>query len=500
MLAMALLLSMLASGTDGIPMTVDLSGDDPGTWEDWVASEPEVVPLVVTPLFQTPGTDGRSPQLAVLIEVGLADSLEPGTLEQWAADMAPFTGEVLVAEATYSTDVELRTWLQEAWQDGLEGVILVGDLPAAWVAMDNAFLRDSEMFPADYFFMDLDGDWQDNWIGYPSQGVPGSDGKWDTWGTADPGPEIYCARMKTSNLTVGTESGLIQDYLDRNHEWRTYGDQGLHRALCYVDNDWAVWGPEFQNAMRALYPDVELVNQVDSTCGTDYEEDRLTFPYIWISPYVHSGPTLHQWNPGPETLWNEIIAIDPQARFYNLFACSNARFTTPRNMGSIYTFATTAGLAAVGSTKSGSMLTFEAFYTPLGEGANLGDAYRAWWEQITSGGFTPYEKSWHLGMVLIGDPTLRPQAELYGIPGGGIPGPSGLALRSNPCRGMLGVDVPATGTVSVFDCSGRLAASAGAVSAGMVELDLSGLPAGTYSCVFRTGGAEPSAALFVLLP
>ncbi len=482
------------------PITRDLSGGDPGSWEDWMLGEPPAAPLVVDPLFVTP-CDGRGTQFAILLETGLSDSLTAGTLEQWASDMAPWVGDVLVAEITYSTPEDLRSWLSGMYAEGLDGVVLVGDLPVAWVQLDNAFLRDSETFPCDLFLMDLDGTWGDEWVGYPSQGNPGSDGRYDTW-SGDLDPEIYCARIKTSNLTIGTEAGLIQAYLDRNHTWRTWGDPGSHQALCYVDDDWSSWGVQYANAMRKLYPDVELVNQVDSTCGTDYEEDRLTGDYVWISPYVHSSPLLHQWSPGPETMWNEVYAINPGTRFYNLFACSNCRFTTPRNMGSVYTFATDHGLAAVGSTKSGSMLEFDKFYTPLGQSETLGEAYFQWWTFITTaGGFTPYEMSWHMGMVLIGDPTLRPCAELYGIPGQeeGAGGPAGiLGLVSNPARGVLEVDLLSPCVLEVRDAAGRLVASREVSGAGRLEVDMSGLPPGCYSCTASSGPAVVSGR-FVLL-
>jgi len=498
---MMLLLLLLAAqpGPDAscVAVTRDLTGADPGSWEEWVASEPVTEPFRIHTLFSTPGRE--SPRFVILLEEGLSDSLEEGTLEQWAADMEPWTGEVLVAEMSYSAPESLRAWLFAQHALGLEGAVLVGDLPTAWVALDDAFSRSSEMFPADYFYMDLNGVWQDNWMGYPSAGDPGQDGKYDTWEQGSLGPEIFCARIKTSNLTVGTEAGLIQDYLDRVHQWRIYGDPGPHQALCYVDNDWATWGEDFARSMKLLYPDTEMINDLEQTCGTDYEENRLPVPYVWISPFVHSGPTVHQWNPGPETLWSEILSIDPPARFYNLFACSNARFTTPRNMGSLYTFATSSGLAAVGSTKSGSMLDFDYFYQPLGEGAMLGEAYSDWFEFITSGGFTPYEMSWHLGMVLIGDPTLRPAAELAGLPGAPEAGEaSALSVAANPCAGSVLLTVRSAGDLMILDISGRAVLSIQA-AAGDLALDLDGLPAGVYTAVLRSPSAGTASARFTLL-
>jgi len=497
MILLIALLSATPGADGGVVLTRDLTGSDPGTFEQWVSSNPPCVPLTITPLFSVPG-DGPE-NVAILMEPGLADSLTGGVLEQWAWDISAQCGEVLVAEASWSEPAEIRSWLAQEHASGLQGVIFAGDLPAAWAALDNAFLKDSETFPCDYFFMDLDGDWEDNWTGPPSAGNPGPDGIYDTWTGSDLDPEIWCGRIRTSGLSVGTEGALLQSYLERNHAWRTQGDPSPWPALCYVDNDWAVWGQEFAAAMQLLYPSVEMINDEKLTCGEDYEQVRLPFGYEWISPFVHSSPLLHQWNPGPETMWYEIPQIDPPTRFYNLFACSNARFTTPRNMGCMYTFTTSTGLAAIGSTKSGSMLSFEYFYAPLGQGASLGEGLEAWWQHIVSGGFTPSEMSWHLGMVLIGDPTLMPAYQILGIPGDGPAGPGpGFRVLANPVHGPVDMAVPGPGLVSVFDSSGRLVRSA-AVEAGRPGLDLSGLPEGVYSLVFTDGTGIPSVGRVTLL-
>ena len=66
------------------------------------------------------------------------------------------------------------------------------------------------------------------------------------------------------------------------------------------------------------------------------------------------------------------------------------------------------GLGEIGSTKTGSMLDFEYFYEPLGEGSTLGEAFRDWFTFITENGVTFDELCWHYGMALLGDPFLKP--------------------------------------------------------------------------------------------
>jgi hypothetical protein len=303
---------------------------------------------------------------------------------------------------------------------------------------------------------------------------------------------------------VGDPVELTQTYLQRNHDWRLTGDPEPLHALCYVDNDWAQWGPAYQNSMELLYPDVELVNDTLETCGTDYRDNRLPGDYVWISPFVHSSPTLHAWVPGPNTLWSDLVPANPPSRFYNLFACSNSRFTTPRNMGTIYAIATSGGLASIGSTKTGSMLEFSWFYLPLGQGGSMGEAFQAWWQHIAANGITDDEMAWHLGMSLIGDPTLMPAMHMLGIEGG-TPFPGAVPdLRMWPNPASLTVNLAATGLegqpaeVGIYDTSGRLVRVAEMPPEGSVAVNLDGLETGVYLVRMTCRDRAASSSLVLL--
>jgi hypothetical protein len=97
---------------------------------------------------------------------------------------------------------------------------------------------------------------------------------------------------------------------------------------------------------------------------------------------------------------------DPPVLFYNLFACGPGRFTDSDYLAGAYIFNTTYGLITVASAKSGSMLNFQYFTTPLGQGKTVGTAYREWFDAQAP--FELWEREWYYGMVLNGDPTLRP--------------------------------------------------------------------------------------------
>jgi hypothetical protein len=266
--------------------------------------------------------------------------------------------------------------------------------------------------------------------------------------------------MKADNL--GDQVELFQSYLDRNHFWRLTGDPEPVKALCYVDDDWAASGPGYASSMQFLYENVDLYNTDTLTTSEDYEEQRLPDVYSWISPFVHSSPHAHYWAPAAgNTSWDEIAVIDPSARFYNLFACSNARFTTDNHMGGVYAFCTGSGLAVVGSTTTGSMLWFSQFYGPLGGRASLGEAWKIWWSFIAYNGFSQMELDWLIGMVLIGDPTLIPAKHLTGITEpDSISESLELCLNPNPSFGIgtrASFSVVDSGhyRLEVFDLSGR---------------------------------------------
>ena len=476
------------------PMTVNPDPDwVPGTYLEWRAGQPQFEPLRAT---EVSGTDGAD--FLLIFQEGLTDSLDAGVLDQWTADIQSQGLSTQVVEVTYSTPADLKVYLQDRYAQGMEGAVIVGDLPAPWSALEDVTRQTGSVFPSDYFYMDMDGNWEDNWIGYPFMGNPGSDGMYDTfYGSLD--AEIYVGRIKVDNLSqLGDPIQILNDYLNRNHQWRFSGDPEPLSALCYVDDDWEYWAAGYKSAMQHLYPNTELVSDPAATNGTDYLENRLPADYVWISPFVHSGPGTHYWEQGPTTTWDELVPALPQAHFYNLFACSNCRFTTVHCMGSVYAFCTSTGLASVGSTKSGAMLSFTQFYEPLGDGASLGEAYRDWWDYIAQGGLSPSERSWHLGMVLLGDPTLMPAMHMLGIEEGRHTPAANITLNSNPCSTVLSITSSlSSGEVGLYDLSGKKVAE-GLLEQGACSIQLNDVPSGCYTVRVFSGPSTGAAMVTVI--
>ncbi len=312
------------------------------------------------------------------------------------------TVEVVTEPYTRATDVDLRNHLADFYaENGYFYLLLVGDLPVPFYEMYFDDEWGYEYFPIDLFYMDLDGEWVD----------ADANGLWDDHidGSGDMYADIPVGRWTAGPLNFydNTETELIQNYITKNLAYRTGGNPCTERALCYVDDDWTPWGPEWAGDMGLAYDDVTAVYDPGETYAEDYE-DRLDDDYEFIQVCAHSYWLMHQFEQYGEyanTWFYEVYDIKPKALFYNLFACSNARYTEDNYMGGWYTFMDNDyGLAAVGSTKTGAMLNFYDFYNPLGANYSIGESFRWWMELWADAGGE--SRPWHYGMTLIGDPTL----------------------------------------------------------------------------------------------
>jgi len=150
---------------------------------------------------------------------------------------------------------DLRDFLWEEWAtDSLVGAIFIGDLPLAWYKMEDSW-GDSEEFPIDYYFMDLDGDWGD----------ANGDGMLDSHLGATE-PEIWVGRLTPSHLTWGNEENLLRGYFTKDHQYRTSELSLPQRALAF-DDDWDYVGDA---SLSLLYDTVSVVDNSWETTAAGY--------------------------------------------------------------------------------------------------------------------------------------------------------------------------------------------------------------------------------------
>jgi len=387
---------------------VSEDGSLPKSYDQWKAEIGEPAPFEIEQLTTTSlaKTSAAGTKFLVVVNSALYPEIV-ASIDRYILELAGEGYSVDFCLTSGGTPEEFRTFLQGRYAAGIEGCVLIGDFPVPWYETFGCWDEpgETEQFPCDLFYMDLDGVFTDNNL----------NGLYDQH-SGDGAPEIYVGRLLASQLIMGNadEASLVQNYFEKNHLYRSELRPLNNRALVYVDDDWADSGPYWDENVGLAYDDRTLVDDEYTTIDTDYE-DRLTHNYELIELFAHSNSTKHYFSTpegsGGTTSIEELTNIDPTAYFYNLFACSNARYIEYNYMSGWYIFCQEYGLAAVGSTKTGSMLQFEYFYGPFGEGKSVGQAFRDWFATIAEYGYDQYEQCWFFGMTLHGDPTLVKQRD-----------------------------------------------------------------------------------------
>ena len=444
----------------------DPQGRSPLTYKAWLVQHPA----------QTDGAGigtvsraGFSNVVDVVVNAELYSSIA-AELSQYQADLVGSGYSVQIDTMRGTSAPALRTHLAGVSQ--LVGAVLVGELPVAWYERGWGGGPSGEEFPIDYYFMDLNGTWTDS----------DADGLYDGH-SGNTAPEIWVGRLYARPLTWDDEVRLMKRYFAKNHAYRI-GELPLpDRGLTYTDDDWA----GMDCCLGSVYSDMTLVEDGNTTRASDYRT-KLTDGYEWIQVCCHSSPWGHtfKYSGGyAGTVFNtEIYAIRPHAHFYNLFACSGTRFVEENYSAGWDIFQDADGLCAIGSAKTGSMLNFDGFYTPLGQGQSIGAAFKSW---FTANGES--DPDWFYGMNVLGDPTLKPHGNA-----GYRPEPEPPAPTSELTAEVVGAD-PET------DDSPRLLAmpdgkvwavwkSGRSVTNGRFDIYASVRSGGTWSTPYNIGAAE----------
>ena len=338
------------------------------------------------------------PMVLVLVNSDLKPYIEK-ELSVYSSTLSTVGYNVIVLEISGGTVEDIKDEILTYWNMGynVTGAVLIGDFPTAWFSIPDKH----DEFPCDLFLMDLDGQWLDM----------DHDGKYDnhTNGTGDTAPEIYVGRIDASNIP-GDEVYITKNYLKKVQDYWLGRVVHTHRALTYTDEHWIATA--IPDALDGYGYEVEKILYPNVT-RDDYLQNRLHGSYEFIQIACHSYPDSpgprHSFTNGGYAFSYDIRGSHPMALFYNLFACYAALFTTYDCVGNAYILHTNSpSLTAVGSTKSGGMLTFEDFYTPMYQGDSFGKAFQKWFEARAP--YSNYDVDWFYGMTILGDPTLKPMA------------------------------------------------------------------------------------------
>ena len=377
---------------------------EPGTFSQYAAAHPKA-PLEITAVQlsrKPPGLVGDTvSRVLVIVNSSLYPSIQE-RISTYVSDIEshmPYVANLYTA--SFGTAEQLKAFIK-AHEPTVVGCVLVGNLPCAWYEILNDY--DSygyAQWPCDLFLCDLDGQWADN-NPFPGLqlGVYDSHGA----GTGDEGPEIFLGRIDASRMTGQSEADQTNAYFDKLHAYYE-GTMTMPKfGLTYTEDDWASYS-DFRNDISHAYPSFQVI-AAPATNLSDYATNRLPSPdYGFVQLACHSNSGGHYFTRGGVLHSDTIRGIQPRAQFYNLFCCSASRFTDTDCLGNAYIFnASQTALATVGSTKTGSMLVFHAFYQPFGANQCMGAALRSWFDYLAP--YSVYEISWHFGMTVLGDPLV----------------------------------------------------------------------------------------------
>jgi hypothetical protein len=366
-------------------------------------------------------------RVIVLVDPDIIDGIQEN-LNQYIYDIYQMGYVPEIVSKYWNSPEKVREFLAEKYMFGLVGVVIMGDIPSALYETEESddFILEPGMeeFPIDLFYMDVDGDWMDT----------DGNGIYDShFGSKN--PEIWVGRITAATLS-GDEVDLTNRYLEKVHSYRIGDFEPNNRALMYIDDDWVLWANEWRQDLNNLYSDTIMIANPTATNGDQYKT-HLERDYEWIHLAAHSSEDSHHFK--VMKVWqlravtsDDIMSICPNAYYYNLFACSSAKYTSPDYIAGCYIFSDSLGIAAVGSTKTGAMKEFGDFYKPLGDGDTMGEAFLHWFK--IHGLSDP---NWYYGLTIIGDPTLGPKVSKVQ---GGDQAPSNQ-------RPILTIQSPQTGDV-----------------------------------------------------
>lgn len=394
------------------------------------------LPIIL--LFQTSCVNQKIP-IALVVHSDVKDAISE-ELDVFRDDLNIDDYDVLDITVYDTTQpAVLRQQLLTLWlNEGLQGAILVGAVPAP--LFEKQALSGPIVEPVDYYYMELNGSWQDN----------DTNGAFDYLGngTGDWGPEIWVGRIDASTLSKPPtlplaewqqegEAYYLKKYFTKNHKFRIDEYESNGKALYY--NAIYTSGPTNYPSPAEAY----TVSKVDSISAWD--EDSVSIDtyksfsgmsYDWLFTQSHSTAITHsfpQFYPGTdEILASTELRNIPQALFVTLNACSAVNFLAEDYLGGFYIFDDAAGLAVIGYTGVSTPIGQTALFRSLSgwglkENADgstvpgyfeyfpprtIGEAYFHMLRRVLyntgNSGDLPQSVIDDLFPALLGDPTLRP--------------------------------------------------------------------------------------------
>jgi hypothetical protein len=402
---------------DGTPKPLHVAP----AWAGPLRMLPAEYPSVRALLEGRPVAGRVSTRLVLVVEDSLYPSIKT-KLQRFVSELGAEGWTVLVSRFLSGTPQGLRSFLRTRYREkgGLAGAVFIGDIPYVVYEMmedwNDGNGRQYDDFPCDLYYMDVDGVWSDS---LSDGSVQPNNGKYDTR-SGDIGLEIWVGRLQTSNLTcLGTEAGVLNNYFEKNHLFRTGALRTKPAALVYDDDDWTTMGTGDRTNLKKVLAATAEVSAPESTTAADYKGSRLPANLEFIYTRSHGWPGGHGYYRSAKSIFDYVLCADyqtinPPALFYSLFVCSGCDYTASDYLGGVAAFNQRSGLLAYGSTKTGGIWYDDEFFDSLAAGSCFGAAFVTWFNKAQAD-YPGYAPPWWYGMVLVGDASLRPSVWISGV-------------------------------------------------------------------------------------
>jgi len=393
---------------------VQLMGDSRENYENYIATHPssQFSHLRVLSLNSSQHINRNVEKVVIIVKSSIYNQLAE-KIDRYAIDIHNVYGcEVIMEMVSGGNHRDIKD-LIVSHQTNLNGAVFIGDIPVAWFEIDDDFGGYGggpgygyAVWPCDLYYMSLNGTWSDT----------DENGIYDSH-TGDINPNIFVGRISTANmgLLLSEKEGL-EKYFDKNHNfWIGKTLVKKKFGLTYTDQDWVVFD-DMRTDIKYLYGNsyYDQIGYGNPIFGkTDYLNRLKNNRYEFIQLACHANHEFLQMS-GGNILANEIYYNGSEAIGVNLFSCSACNWTAvqPNSyqgfLGGVHAYNNNnSSLVVVGSTKTGSMLNFDKFYLPLGEGKTIGEALKQWWIDAYGNNHNGDVISWHYGMSIIGDPLVN---------------------------------------------------------------------------------------------
>ena len=269
-------------------------GELPRTYKEYIKTHPLQLAEFFTPELSSISSIKSNNGISLLVDTFLYPEISEN-ITQYITDLNTEGYSVNLETILHGTPDEIKNWVKEQYNRGSIGIILIGDITAAWAEVSG------DVFPCDLFYMDLDGNWQDT----------DKDGDYDshTQGIGDMGPEIYVGRIYVSTLKYDSEKNLINDYFSKVHSYRTGKLWQPWRGLEYIEEDWYDMDVNLDNIYK---DDVTRYDNGFYTTAQDYlNQISLGQHFVQVCVHSYSGGHYFGTRPTESAVYAHVYVYSP---------------------------------------------------------------------------------------------------------------------------------------------------------------------------------------------